>query len=73
MPDGGGLRVGLHWIKKGPWWAVQKNPTDMYDLVFEDTGTGIVAEQLETIFRPFFTTKPGEVMGWDFRRSAYCG
>src|SRR4029077_15130185 len=63
MPEGGRLRVGLHWIKRGPWWAIKKRDTDTFDLLIEDSGIGISPDQLETIFRPFLTTKTGQGNG----------
>ncbi len=45
MPDGGRLSIRCH------------QATDQLILVFQDTGTGISAENLPHIFDPFFTTK----------------
>jgi len=63
MPDGGSLRLGLYWIKHGGWWQLRRRNPDTYDLIVEDSGAGIKAEELETIFRPFFTTKIGQGSG----------
>lgn len=47
MPDGGKLIVTTSLIPN----------TDMVEIAFRDTGTGIPAESLPDIFKPFFTTK----------------
>jgi len=52
MPEGGSLRLSLGAFE------------DMVALTIQDTGTGIVPENLSRIFDPFFTTKPeGEGTG----------
>lgn len=47
MPEGGELRC-----------SVMGYPEEV-EMVFEDTGPGIPAENLEQVFETFFTTKPG--------------
>jgi signal transduction histidine kinase len=63
MDDGGKISLGIHWVKKGPWWSATRNNPDTFDLVIEDNGSGIEPDQLETIFRPFYTTKVGKGNG----------
>ncbi len=57
MPSGGTLRVGLQHVLKGPWWTLKHHRLHHLELTIQDTGIGIKPDQLETIFRPFFTTK----------------
>ncbi len=45
MPEGGVLRV------------VMEVENNMFDLIVEDTGVGISAEDIQNIFQPFYTTK----------------
>lgn len=57
MPQGGDLRVSLHWVRRGGWWLIRSKNRDSFEIVIEDTGAGIDPAHLETIFRPFYTTK----------------
>ena len=58
MPQGGKLHIGASFHGGDPF---QTEPgtagVDRVTAVFEDTGPGISAEELENIFNPFFTTK----------------
>jgi two-component system NtrC family sensor kinase len=47
MPDGGQINI-----------QTSKGPEGMVTAEFEDTGTGISAENLSKLYTPFFTTKP---------------
>lgn len=49
MPQGGGIAVTLKTLPKGRGWS----------LSVRDQGAGVPARQRESIFRPFFTNKPG--------------
>jgi signal transduction histidine kinase len=49
MPKGGTLRLGARWDAA----------TGTLELEVADTGSGVAAEQLKEVGRPFFTTKPG--------------
>jgi signal transduction histidine kinase len=58
MPNGGRLSI-----------AARRRDTDL-QLVVEDTGIGIPAEQLSKVLEPFFTTKPeGNGLGLSICRS----
>ena len=52
MPTGGRLTLTIcrHVFKHGRWWAA---------IELTDTGRGIPPEEVERIFDPFYTTKPG--------------
>jgi len=51
MPSGGDLKIYSRFLKKNGWTEL--------NLLIEDTGTGINEADLERIYEPFFTTKPG--------------
>lgn len=51
MPDGGKLTIGLAPIENG------------YRVSVTDTGCGILKEELERIFEPFYSTKTGDAAG----------
>ena len=68
MEDGGGkLKVGLHDVKIQPNHAMVSEgmkPGDYVHIIVSDTGIGMTPEVLETIYDPYFTTKPpGEGTG----------
>ncbi|OGR88901.1 MAG: hypothetical protein A2992_09525 [Elusimicrobia bacterium RIFCSPLOWO2_01_FULL_59_12] len=63
MPEGGTLRVVLREAGKAPWWSFRRTSENFYEIVVEDNGAGIEPAHLETIFRPFFTTKTGQGSG----------
>ncbi|MFA5975089.1 MAG: ATP-binding protein [Elusimicrobiota bacterium] len=63
MPEGGDLELGLYWIRRGKWWRLRSKDQEMFDVVIADSGVGINPDQLETIFRPFFTTKMNQGSG----------
>jgi len=52
MPGGGALRVGSH--------ADEESPENIAVFV-QDDGTGLSSEEIDRIFDPFYTTKPGGV------------
>jgi signal transduction histidine kinase len=62
MEHGGELRISLNRWAKSPWWTLRKPPKN-YEIVIEDTGVGIQPTQMETVFRPFFTTKKNQGSG----------
>ena len=63
MPKGGKLNIKAFKVDipsmplKGPA-SIQSNGRTYIDVVIEDSGEGIPKEKLETIFDPFYTTKP---------------
>lgn len=50
MPDGGNLTVKTGWFEQGG--------KRLMGITLSDTGQGILSENLEKVFAPFFTTKP---------------
>jgi signal transduction histidine kinase len=56
MPSGGRLRVEVR-RAAAPAPGTPGPPRDCVAVAFEDSGTGITAENLERVFDPFFTTK----------------
>jgi signal transduction histidine kinase len=63
MPEGGRLRVGLQRVREKAWWEIRRKSQETFEIMIEDSGIGIAPDQLETIFRPFFTTKTGQGSG----------
>jgi PAS domain S-box-containing protein len=67
MPFGGTLRItARHVSLSGQRSAISAKPIfgEFVELVVADTGYGIAAEQIESVFQPFFTTKePGKGTG----------
>jgi signal transduction histidine kinase len=63
MPHGGDLSVQLNLRKKLPWWWFRSSQKDFFEVLIQDSGEGIPKERLETIFRPFYTTKEGKGSG----------
>jgi signal transduction histidine kinase len=64
MPNGGKLAVFAAESKSSLPGVIHKNPpeeqpgTSFVEILISDSGVGIPADKLETIFNPFFTTKP---------------
>jgi PAS domain S-box-containing protein len=64
MPNGGKLAVFAAESKSSLPGVIHKNPpeeqpgTAFVEILISDSGVGIPADKLETIFNPFFTTKP---------------
>jgi two-component system sensor histidine kinase HydH len=55
MPDGGRLRITVRPIRgEGP-----ASPGGWVEIAVSDTGVGIPREDLDRVFEPYFTTKPG--------------
>jgi signal transduction histidine kinase len=54
MPDGGELRVTMGFVPYGP-----SGSENTIRIEISDTGPGIGETELRSIFRPFYTTKPG--------------
>lgn len=58
MPSGGHLLVAAQWEKGNPLADKFPSPANGWALIqFQDTGSGIPAEDMQQIFNPFFTTK----------------
>jgi two-component system sensor histidine kinase AtoS len=58
MPQGGKLNIKASYHRENPSRAEPGTAgTDRVTAVFEDTGPGISAAEIENIFNPFFTTK----------------
>jgi two-component system sensor histidine kinase AtoS len=58
MPQGGMLRIIAYFHPGDPSQAEPGTAgVDQVIVVFEDTGPGISAAEIENIFNPFFTTK----------------
>jgi len=55
MPAGGTLMVSTHRVHG----LVGGEEGEVVEIVFEDTGEGILLEHLDKVFYPFFTTKEG--------------
>jgi two-component system sensor histidine kinase PilS (NtrC family) len=53
MPEGGEIRISATRL------SPEQGDDDWLEIIFSDTGAGIVPEHLEKIFEPFFTTKTG--------------
>jgi two-component system sensor histidine kinase HydH len=62
MPHGGALRVQATVLPRSVK-ANGKLDSEEVAIMVTDTGTGIAADHLGQIFRPFFTTKIKEGMG----------
>jgi PAS domain S-box-containing protein len=64
MPDGGKLSVQASVLKSSLQGLIRKNlsnePADLryVEILISDTGVGIPPDKLETVFNPFFSTKP---------------
>jgi PAS domain S-box-containing protein len=64
MPDGGKLAVFASESKSSLNGMIRKTPqeeqpaVDFVEILISDSGMGIPEDKLETIFNPFFTTKP---------------
>jgi two-component system cell cycle sensor histidine kinase/response regulator CckA len=61
MPEGGTLIVKTRRVRSeklgvGSWQA-RELKGDFVEISFEDTGSGISKENLDSVFDPFFTTK----------------
>lgn len=63
MPQGGQLHVKVRHQQGGGWWPSERARNRRVFVTIQDTGIGIEAEKLETIFRPFFTTKTNQGNG----------
>jgi len=66
MPDGGELRIGLKrlTLEAGcPLPYPEISPGSWVRITFEDTGTGIPADDLPYLFEPFYSTKGTEGTG----------
>ncbi|MCJ7678055.1 MAG: PAS domain S-box protein [Anaerolineales bacterium] len=66
MPDGGELRIGLKRLTfeaGGPLPYPEISPGSWVRITFEDTGTGIPADDLPYLFEPFYSTKGAEGTG----------
>jgi signal transduction histidine kinase len=57
MPAGGRMLVSIAYAKPEAWWRLKIRKPGRWEVRIQDTGIGIVRGKLETIFRPFFTTK----------------
>ena len=66
MPDGGKLTLDAHpkvttllqVDRRGRSFPIQNKSAQYAEIVLTDTGCGIKADALQSIFNPFFTTKP---------------
>jgi PAS domain S-box-containing protein len=64
MPDGGKLAVRASVSKPSLRGLIRKNLSDgradikFVEILVSDSGTGIPPDKLETVFNPFFSTKP---------------
>jgi signal transduction histidine kinase len=64
MPDGGKLSVQASVSKSSLQGLIRKNlsnePADLryVEILISDSGVGIPPDKLETVFNPFFSTKP---------------
>lgn len=52
MPEGGRLRVQCRTVRG------EQGQSHEAEIIFADTGPGVAPEDRESVFRPFFTTKP---------------
>jgi signal transduction histidine kinase/ActR/RegA family two-component response regulator len=59
MPAGGLITISASNEQIGPRSSSALSPGDYVKLVVGDTGCGIAAADLQKIFDPYFTTKPG--------------
>ncbi|GAB5559923.1 MAG: hypothetical protein SynsKO_15700 [Synoicihabitans sp.] len=60
MPRGGNLRVSLQQTSVTPDDADQRLPVGEYQRIeIKDSGEGISAEYLDSVFDPYFSTRPG--------------
>lgn len=60
MPNGGELRIKTGVAQDTKWRIVDADKAgelDFVEIIFRDTGCGILKENLNKIFTPFFTTK----------------